>query len=394
MKRKMFLVSLLAIVIGYSCQNEFVGIENNSDKVSTRSLVENLSVTSAKQYFEANIHKLEIPGSYVSDVNPDCNSENCKLHNHAPSKALRKVSNNHLPELNASNIVLEWTRSHSWKEGSVSYVEVPMNMGRQMFALKKSKKAGEKLKHERTRIESMLVFRQIEKEANPKCYVVTLIGHKKYLRKNAKKVNNMCHKPTDTDFSGYALYTTVQGKVTHALTYEDGKVISKLTPIDKTASSTPEHYTAISLFDMSSYLTTYNTGWEYEQCDDCGCWHYLYEGCKDSICLECHYNLDDCICCFSCSKVDCICCPYCYAITKDSCSCCSKCKHSPCICCSRCGEIGNACYCCPKCDSPYHCLNCEKCPCACCQTCGSYPCECYICKKCYREPCACPKNIY
>lgn len=413
MKKRMFLVSLLAIAMGYSCQNEFVGMEDSSNAVLTRSVGEELSVASAKEYFEANIHKLEIPGSYTPEQHSACDSEHCthnhdcddcELHNHdsdealshdhAPNKAHRAFESNHLPELKKSNIVLEWRKSRSWKEDSVSYVEVPMNMGGQMFALKKSKKAGEKMKHERTRVESMLVFRQVGKDAKPQCYVVTLVGHKSYLKKNSQKVKSMRHKPTDTNFSGYALYTTVQGKVLHALTYEDGKIVSKLTPVAKPADSTPEQYSAISIFDMGANASAYSMGWEYEQCDDCGCWHYLYEGCMGTICEECHYNLDDCICCFNCQKAECVCCPECYATSPEACACCRDCKHTPCICCRRCGMIGDGCICCSKCgeSSTNHCSNCRQCPCACCTTCHSYPCECYMCKKCNRQPCICPKN--
>ena len=376
MKKRMFLVSLLAIAMGYSCQNEFVGMEESSNAVLTRSVGEGLSVASVKEYFEANIHKLEVPGSYASEQHSACDSEHCThnhdsdetlLHDHAPNKARRAFGSNHLPELKKSNIVLEWGKSRSWKEDSVSYVEVPMNMGGQMFALKKSKKIGEKMKHERTRVESMLVFRQVGKDAKPQCCVVTLVGHKSYLKKNGQKVKSMRHKPTDTNFSGYTLYTTVQGKVLHALTYEDGKIVSKLTPVTKPVDSTPEQYSAISIFDMRANASTYSLSWEDEYCDECGKFHNLYEPC-----------------------------PYCPVCGEEywHCSCvtCWDCGHQPCICCHNCGGIGNGCTCCPLWGSPHHCSNCGQCICACCTTCGSYPCECYICKKCYREPCICPKG--
>lgn len=378
MKRKMFLISFLAIAMGYSCQNEFVGIEDSSNVVLTRSVGEGLSVASAKEYFEANIHKLEVPGSYASEQHSECTSGYC-THNHnhdadaahqhdadealqydhAPNKTQRSFGGNHLPELKKSNIVLEWGKSRSWKEDSVSYVEVPMNMGGQMFALKKSKKAGEKMKHERTRVESMLVFRQVGKDAKLQCCVVTLVGHKSYLKKNSQKVKSMSHKPTDTNFSGYAMYTTVQGKILHALTYEDGKVMSKLTPIAKPADSTPEQYSAISIFDMGANASTYSIEWELEYCEDCRTWHYWFEDCNwyddddyPKICEECRNFLQDCVCC-------------------------SNCHRANCVCCSVCG-VPNCDYHCPDCGKPLstHCQVCGRCPCACCKNCGHDPCEC------------------
>lgn len=362
MKKRMFLVSLLAIAMGYSCQNEFVGMEDSSNAVLTRSVGEELSVASAKEYFEANIHKLEVPGAYASEQHSECDSEHCthnhdcddcELHNHdsdealshdhAPNKAHRVFESNHLPELKKSNIVLEWDKSYTWNDAHASYVEVPMNMGGQIFALKKEQKAGKIINHERSRTNCALIFQKDNNRIY--CYVSTFVREKKY-----KQKKNITYRTLKEDkFTGIVFISETNGNTISGFRYEDGKITSKLKKaINVTDTS---HITAVTLFDMSVNKAMYDTDWE-RQCMACGQYHEAWEDCYTSDCY--------------CGN------PHCG---------CSNCHCAVCQCCKECGAVNNTCFYCGAC----------KCLCRCCPYCNSDPCECYICKKCWREPCVCPK---
>lgn len=353
MKKKMILVSLLTIVIGYACQNEFIENEESVDKVLTRSLNEDLSVASAKHFFETNIHALKLP-----DFKTKVDSVNDKEYMDHYSKHSKEVSMTHssLPDLKKANVRLEWDKSSVWSDEYASYVEIPMNAGGQIYALKKIKKGTDELKHERTKANFKFVFRKTHGYNEPVCEIVTIIGHKDYLRRNKAKISVLKYNMEGSDFSGYIFHSDINGKPKKAYVYENGKITSVLRVAKVPTPASTSNAISISLFDMGMNMSSYSLDWEV--CSMCGKEHEWWEECE-------------------------LFCPDCGAMDPETCTCfCPSCGFRECVCypiCEKCGYVIEACICCPVCGPNYiSCPTCHRCAvhCECCKICLNNPCEC------------------
>lgn len=385
MKKTFFLVSLLAIVIGYSCQNEFIGNDNSLDEnTPTRSLNSELSVASAKEFFDAHIHMLNLPNFASAANNVKCAKEQCVDHHHEHVTDASAVQTS-LPEIKRSNIMLEWDKSRSWSDDRASFVEIPMNVGGQLHALKLMKNGNTAMKNERTKVECMLLFQKNHGYDKPVCSIVTIIAHKSFLKKNKAQMKTLKHNVADSDFSGYVFYSDIKGSIKKAYMYEDGERTSTLHRVQKETLTPTSKVLSVSLFDIGVNASTYSLSWE--SCELCGGEHEWWE-CGDEEDDYCPY----------CGYSPCECCSTCRGIIGINCTCfCSRCGYQECTCddgilCEQCNYFIESCICCAVCGPSYRpCRTCGKCEihCPCCKTCWNNPCECDLCKYCYKAPCVC-----
>lgn len=212
MKKFFFYASLLLLLLGYSCQGDFFEAGKWVDE-STGSLNGGLTVSAAKLFFENRYYQLDLPSFKSEKVLETCTDAACTEHSHAhdtPPPATRFL----LPELKKSNIVIEWDKSVAWSDERASYVEVPLNIGGQLYALKQIKEAHKTMTHERTKAVCSLLIRKFQDHTS--CVIVTMMGHKLYLRK-AKKETISVKNMQDIDFSGYMFYSDLSGNVCASL---------------------------------------------------------------------------------------------------------------------------------------------------------------------------------
>ena len=373
MKKLFFYASLFLLVLGYSCQSDFFETEKWVDD-STGSLDDGLTVSAAKQFFENSYYQLDLPNFKSEKASEKCTDANCTEHSHAhdtPPPATRSL----LPELKKSNIVIEWDKSIAWSDERASYVEVPLNVGGQLYALKQIKEAHKTMTHERTKAVCSLLIRKFQNQTS--CVIVTMMGHKLYLRK-AKKETISVKTMKDIGFSGYMFYSDLAGNVRTAYRVENGEKVSFLRRMEKTESNSipaSSNVVSVSLFDMGVNSAAYTLTWEL--CDWCGKEHDIWEDCPDDLWEG----------------------PGCGSLDPKTCTCyCPHCGFKECICypvCVNCHNPIDACVCCPVCGVPPSrtCRVCGQCydHCGCCKVCNSNPCECNLCKTCYKDPCICEK---
>ena len=363
MKKLFFYASLFLLVLGYSCQSDFFETEKWVDD-STGSLDDGLTVSAAKQFFENSYYQLDLPNFKSEKASEKCTDANCTEHSHAhdtPPPATRSL----LPELKKSNIVIEWDKSIAWSDERASYVEVPLNVGGQLYALKQIKEAHKTMTHERTKAVCSLLIRKFQNQTS--CVIVTMMGHKLYLRK-AKKETISVKTMKDIGFSGYMFYSDLAGNVRTAYRVENGEKVSFLRRMEKTESNSipaSSNVVSVSLFDMGVNSAAYTLSWEV--CDMCGQEHDLWQDCDT--CSGCGNYLNDCTCDWG------------GGYEPDRCP--------------NCDYVIEACICCPACGGPPSrtCRVCGDCydHCGCCKVCNSNPCECGRCNICFNYPCVCPK---
>lgn len=409
MKKKILIaLSLIALIVGYSCQEDLEVVDPMSQDIGKGRLsVAQLDAESAKSLYEIMNNIVELPSwaeeeecndsdckqhahSEVEIHSDSCKNDSCihnlygRMHNDSSNKQMRYKARSDLPELKKSNIRLEWDNAREWSDNKAKYVEVPLNVGGKLYALKKWKQKNEKkTQNERSKVECMFVFEQKHGAEQVNSYIVTLIGTKEYLKKNKEKVKGLRHKPNDGKFTGYVYKSDLNGHIKQGYGYTDGKITHKIFSGHVFHNKeVPENvtYLQMSLFDMAVNASSYSSGWEY-YCPACGREHDEdYGGCDYIIeyCRNCNQPVDDCECCYSCGQYPCECC---YNCGDYPCRCCYNCNQYPCQCCYVCGEY--PCQCCKickdypcTCNDSKDCPNCGYDPCICCGVCHEYPCSC------------------
>lgn len=410
MKKKILIaLSLIALIVGYSCQEDLEVVDPMSQDVGKGRLsVAQLDAESAKSLFEIMNNIVELPSwaekeecndsdckqhvhSKVEIHSDSCKNDNCihnlygRMHNDSSNKQMRYKARSDLPELKKSNIRLEWDNAREWSDNKAKYVEIPLNVGGKLYALKKWKQKNEKkTQNERSKVECMFVFEQKHGTEQVNSYIVTLIGTKEYLKKNKEKVKGLRHKPNDGKFTGYVYKSDLNGHIKQGYGYTDGKITHKIFSGHVFHNKeVPENvtYLQMSLFDMAVNASSYSLGWEYycpvcgneHEMDDDGQCDYIIEYCRN-----CNQPVDECECCYSCGLYPCECC---YNCGDYPCRCCYNCNQYPCQCCYVCGEY--PCQCCKickdypcTCNDSKDCPNCGYDPCICCGVCNEYPCSC------------------
>ena len=375
MKKKILIaLSLIALIVGYSCQED-LGLAPIEQDVGTVGLsVGKLNAESARFLFDKMNGIVELPSWQREE---DCNDPNCQTkhtnglsgkdsvlcehdscthhgheytHNYNIDKQMLHKARSTLPELKKSNIRMEWDNVREWSDTTFNYVEVPLNTGGKLYALKKWQKKDEKMQNERSKVECMLVFQQKRDSSRVECYMITLIGTKEYLKKGKNEVKELRHRPYNSKFTGFVYKSTLNGHIRQGWYYTDGKITHKVFSRQALKNRViPENaiYYKMDMIDLSVNASTYSADWEYYQCPFCNEWHNIddYYDCDVVIeyCSNCNQPVDDCDCCYYCGQ-------------------------SPCQCCYRCWEYPCICY--------KLCSNCGLYPCECCSICHSYPCTC------------------
>lgn len=410
MKKKILIaLSLIVLIVGYSCQEDLEVVDPMSQDVGKGRLsVAQLDAESAKSLYEIMNNIVELPSwaeeeecndsdckqhahSEVEIHSDSCKNDSCihnlygRMHNDSSNKQMRYKARSDLPELKKSNIRLEWDNAREWSDNKAKYVEVPLNVGGKLYALKKWKQKNEKkTQNERSKVECMFVFEQKHGTEQVNSYIVTLIGTKEYLKKNKEKVKGLRHKPNDGKFTGYVYKSDLNGHIKQGYGYTDGKITHKIFSGHVFRNKeVPENvtYLQMGLFDMAVNASSYSLGWEYycpvcgneHEMDDDGQCDYIIEYCRN-----CNQPVDECECCYSCGQYPCECC---YNCGDYPCRCCYNCNQYPCQCCYVCGEY--PCQCCKickdypcTCNDSKDCPNCGYDPCICCGVCHEYPCSC------------------
>lgn len=402
-------LSLIALIVGYSCQEDLEVVDPMSQDVGKGRLsVSQLDAESAKSLYEIMNNIVELPSwaekeecndsdckqhahSKVEIHSDSCKNDSCihnlygRMHNDSSNKQMRYKARSDLPELKKSNICLEWDNAREWSDNKAKYVEIPLNVGGKLYALKKWKQKNEKkTQNERSKVECMFVFEQKHGTEQVNSYIVTLIGTKEYLKKNKEKVKGLRHKPNDGKFTGYVYKSDLNGHIKQGYGYTDGKITHKIFSGHVFRNKeVPENvtYLQMGLFDMAVNASSYSLGWEYycpvcgneHEMDDDGQCDYIIEYCRN-----CNQPVDECECCYSCGQHPCECC---YNCGDYPCRCCYNCNQYPCQCCYVCGDY--PCQCCKickdypcTCNDSKDCPNCGYDPCICCGVCHEYPCSC------------------
>lgn len=194
------LVPAIMLVSSVSCSENFDIIPSGDD---TKSTVETLD---AKEYFEAHAEDLAFPNLNLDIVQTKTLSER-------------------------NPIAPKWNKSRTIKGDEFDVVQVPLENGEKLIALKESVIKGNTTK-EMTQWFSYLLVTRNNKTANRDMLVFSIIPDSKWLKANPQGVTSIKFdeyvKGNLGRYSGVILVSFLDGRVSSGIRYVDGKITHRL----------------------------------------------------------------------------------------------------------------------------------------------------------------------
>ena len=306
----LFLVSssLLWIVLFFSCQ-----------KSKSTSLDDDLTVDAAKTYFEANAKTFK----FFSRVGS----------NPIQSKSGLIESNN--------NFTIEWNNAHTTQTDISYIVEIPITSNSPIYAMLYDGSGHSQINRKRVIIRRALIIEKSKTNNTLSHYMLTLCG----FNTNGEQLD-YCYSINRTNYEGYEIYSSEDGKILKVYSYEQGvkrqSLLSKEYHNHVGEDGRDIHYKGLTLY-ASLGLTKAGgdggaTGEEEYHCPYCyginppntlfctHCGRFIdEEHYWDYFCPICNGQLPNCLCCHTCNWYPCLCdnnipptlCKYCGAPNCD-----------------------------------------------------------------------------
>lgn len=296
-------------------------------------------------------------GSSVCLPNPKANKNNAS-----------RSSFSYLAELDPL-----WNEAFTYNQGTDTVVVVPLNCGDDIRSTL-SIIEGDETTYQFAKVFSRMIVKPSEGENG--IYVLSYMPESNYASSYPNLEAEMGYNPTEVDFTGLIVSSTLNGVAIRSFLYNEGALIHTFVPYNEAEGVTTEHEHATHDIMLQQELQLANEsrsnvhqiGSESENiCDNCLQWKW-YCTCPPeddptedfkTPCPNCGVSDGDCGCsqCPTCGRYFCICnkptpppvpdfpCEVC---GFNPCKCCKTCKKYPCECptpCDSCGVLRDSCIC-------------------------------------------------